>query len=203
MPQEVSMFRSSALALALSMFTGGIAHASTWALDPDHTTIGFAVKHMMVTDVKGTFDKFTGTVEIDEKDPTKSKVDVEIEISSVNTRNAKRDEHLRAGDFFEAAKHPKMTFKSTKVELAKDGSMKITGDLTLRGVTKPVTLAAAALSPEIKDPWGGMHRGTTATAKINRNDFGVTWQKPLEKGVGVVVGDEVTIELQVELAPKK
>jgi polyisoprenoid-binding protein YceI len=197
------MFRTSALALALALATGGVAHASSWVLDPDHSTVGFSVKHMMVTDVKGTFDKFTGTVEIDEKDPTKSRVEVEIDVASVNTRNAKRDEHLRAGDFFDVAKQPKMTFKSTKVEIAKDGSMKITGDLTMRGVTKPVTLTAAPLSAEVKDPWGGIHRGTTATAKLNRNDFGVAWQKALEKAAGVVVGDEVTIELQVELLPKK
>ncbi len=196
------MIRSSALALALSTFVGGAAHAAPWVLDGDHTTVGFAVKHMMVTDVKGTFDKVTGTVEIDDKDPSKSRVDVEIDVASVNTRNAKRDEHLRSADFFDTAKFAKMTFKSTKVEVAKDGSLKITGDLSLHGVTKPVTLSASPLSAEFKDPWGGTHRGTTATAKINRKDFGLTWNAALEKG-GVVVGEDVLIELQVELLPKK
>ncbi len=191
--------RSSALALAL--LAGG-AHASSWSLDADHTTIGFSVKHMMVTDVKGAFDKFTGTVELDDKDPTKSKVDVEIELASVNTRNAKRDEHLRSPDFFDVAKTPKMTFKSTKVEVAKDGALTITGDLSLHGVTKPVTLKAAPLSAELKDPWGGTHRGTTATGKINRKDFKLEWNKTLEKG-GVLVGEDVLIELQIELLPKK
>jgi polyisoprenoid-binding protein YceI len=193
--------RASALALALASLAPQ-AHASTWVLDADHTTIGFAVRHMMVTDVKGAFDKFTGTIEIDDKDPSKSKVDVEIELASVNTRNGKRDEHLRSPDFFDVAKTPKMTFKSTKVEVAKDGGITITGDLALHGVTKSVQLKAAPLSAELKDPWGGLHRGTTATTKINRKDFKLEWNKTLEKG-GVLVGDEVTIELQVELLPKK
>lgn len=195
------MLRSSALALALASFVGGAAHASSWVLDPDHTTIGFSVKHMMVSDVKGAFDKFTGSVEIDDKDPSKSLVNVEIDVASINTRNAKRDEHLKSPDFFDAAKNAKMTFKSTKVDVAKDGSMTITGDLTMHGVTKSVTLASAPLSAAIKDPWGGTHRGTTATAKINRKDFGLTWNKALESG-GVIVGEDVTIELQIELLPK-
>lgn len=196
------MLRSSALALALSTFVGGAAHASSWVLDPDHTTIGFSVKHMMVTDVKGTFDKFTGSVEIDDKDPSKSLVNVEIDVASIDTRNSKRDDHLKSPDFFDVAKNAKMTFKSTKVEVAKDGSMKITGDLTMHGVTKSVTLASAPLSAEFKDPWGGAHRGTTASAKINRKDFGLEWNKPLEKTAGVLIGEEVTIELQIELQPK-
>ena len=132
--------RASALALALA--AAGNAHASSWTLDPDHSTVGFAVKHMMVTDVKGTFDKFTGTVELDDKDPTKSKVEVEIDVSSVNTRNAKRDEHLRSPEFFDISKAPKMSFKSTKIEAAKDGSLTITGELSMHGVTKPVALHA-------------------------------------------------------------
>jgi polyisoprenoid-binding protein YceI len=195
------MLRSSVLFVAFASFVGGAVHASSWVLDPDHTTIGFSVKHMMVSDVKGSFDKFTGSVEIDDKDPSKSLVNVEIDVASVNTRNAKRDDHLKSADFFDAAKHPKMTFKSTKVEIAKDGSMKITGNLTMRGVTKSVTLSSAPLSAAVKDPWGGTHRGTTATAKINRKDFGLTWNTALEAG-GVVVGDDVTIELQIELLPR-
>jgi polyisoprenoid-binding protein YceI len=191
--------RASALALALA--AAGNAHASSWTLDPDHSTVGFAVKHMMVTDVKGTFDKFTGTVELDDKDPTKSKVEVEIDVSSVNTRNAKRDEHLRSPEFFDISKAPKMSFKSTKIEAAKDGSLTITGELSMHGVTKPVALHAAPLSAEFKDPWGGTHRGTTATAKLNRKDFKLVWGEVLEKGG--VVGEDVMIELQIELLPKK
>lgn len=197
------MFRSPVLAFALATLVGGGAHASSWVLDPDHSTIGFAVRHMMVTDVKGSFDKFTGTVEVDEKHPEKSVINVEIEVASVNTRNGKRDDHLKSADFFDVAKNPKMSFKSTKIEVAKDGSMKITGDLSMHGVTKPVTLSSAPLSAEFKDPWGGTHRGTTATAKINRKDFGLEWNKPLEKGAGLLIGDEVMIELQIELLPKK
>jgi polyisoprenoid-binding protein YceI len=192
----------SALALALSPLVAAGAQASTWTLDADHTTVGFSVRHMMVTDVKGAFDKVSGTVELDDKDAAKSKIDVEIDAASINTRNQKRDDHLRSPDFFDVAKFAKITFKSTKIELAKDGSMKITGDLTMHGVTKPVTLQAAKLSDEYKDPWGGTHRGTTATAKLNRKDFGLEWNKTLEKG-GVLVGEEIAIELQIELMPKK
>jgi polyisoprenoid-binding protein YceI len=191
--------RSLSLAAALAL--SGSAQASTWVLDADHTTVGFAVKHMMVTEQKGAFDTFTGTIELDDKDLTKSTVNVTIEPASINTKNKKRDDHLRSPEFFDAAKFPKMTFASTKVEKAKDGSFLVTGNLTIRDVTKPVTLTVAPLSDEFKDPWGGSHRGTTATATINREDFGLTWNKTLEKG-GIVVGKDVKIELQVELLPK-
>ena len=187
----------SALALALSPLVAAGAQASTWTLDADHTTVGFSVRHMMVTDVKGAFDKVSGTVELDDKDAAKSKIDVEIDAASINTRNQKRDDHLRSPDFFDVAKFAKITFKSTKIELAKDGSMKITGDLTMHGVTKPVTLQAAKLSDEYKDPWGGTHRGTTATAKLNRKDFGLEWNVALETG-GVLVGDKVKINLDIQ-----
>jgi polyisoprenoid-binding protein YceI len=191
--------RSFALAAALAL--SGSAQASTWVLDTEHTTVGFSVKHMMVTEQKGAFDTFSGTIELDDKDLTKSTVNVTIEPASVNTKNKKRDDHLRSPDFFDTAKFPKMTFTSTKVEKAKDGSFLVTGNLTIRDVTKPVTLTVAPLSDEFKDPWGGTHRGTTATATINREEFGLVWNKALEKG-GFVVGKDVKIELQVELLPK-
>ena len=193
--------QTRSLVLATAFALSGSAHASTWVLDADHTTVGFAVKHMMVTEQKGAFDTFTGTIELDDKDLTKSTVNVTIEPASINTKNKKRDDHLRSPEFFDAAKFPKMTFASTKVEKAKDGSFLVTGNLTIRDVTKPVTLTVAPLSDEFKDPWGGSHRGTTATATINREDFGLTWNKTLEKG-GIVVGKDVKIELQVELFPK-
>ena len=177
------------------------AQATTWTLDPDHSTVGFSVSHMTVTNQKGAFDTFSGTVEVDDKDVTKSKVNVDIDAASINTKNKKRDDHLRSPEFFDTAKFPKLTFKSTKVEKAKDGGLLVTGDLTIHGVTKPTVLTVAPISAELKDPWGNIHAGTTATAKINREDFGLKWNAALESG-GVVVGKEVTIELQVELLKK-
>jgi polyisoprenoid-binding protein YceI len=194
--------RLSSLALVAAFAAAGPASAATWVLDTEHSTVGFAVKHMMVTDQKGAFDTFSGTIELDDKDITKSTVNVTIDPASVNTKNKKRDDHLRSPDFFDAAKFPKVTFVSTKVEKAKDGGLLVTGNLTIRDVTKPVTLTVAPLSDEFKDPWGGSHRGTTATATINREEFGLTWNKALEKG-GFVVGKDVKIELQIELLPKK
>lgn len=189
--------RAFPLAIAFSLALP--AAASTWVLDDAHSTVGFSVKHMMVTEQKGAFDKFTGTVELDEKDATKSKVNVEIDVASINTKNVKRDEHLRSPEFFDAAKFPKITFKSNKIEKAGAG-FKVLGDLTMHGVTKPVVLDVAPLSDEFKDPWGGTHRGTTAKTVVARKDFGLAWNKTLEKG-GVVVGEDVAIELNIELVP--
>ena len=196
MLKRLSLFAvPTALALA-----AGPAAASSWVLDADHTTVGFAVQHMMVTTQKGAFDTFTGTIELDDKDVTKSTVTVSIDTASINTKSKKRDDHLRSPDFFDAVEFPKLTFASTKVEKAKDGSLNVTGNLTMHGVTKPVTLTVAPVSEGLKDPWGNLHRGTTAVAKINREDFGLSWNAALEKG-GVIVGKEVTIELQIELIP--
>lgn len=180
------------------------ARASEWTLDPDHTEIGFSVRHMMVTDVRGAFEKYTGTITVDDKDVTKSTVAVEIDVASINTKVAKRDGHLKSPEFFDVAKFPKMTFKATKIEKgATANALKVTGDLTLHGVTKPVVLDVA-LSDEWQDPkeWGGRtHRGVKATTKINRQDFGVSWQTKLDRG-GVVAGDEVTIMINAELIKK-
>lgn len=179
--------------------------ASAWTLDQTHTDIGFTVRHMMVTDVKGSFDKYTGTIFIDDKDFTKSTVNVEIDVNSVNTKVEKRDAHLRGEDFFDAARHPKMTFKSSKIERgAKPNLYKVTGDLTIRGTTKPVTLDVEVSEPW-QDPkeWGGnIHRGVKATGKINRQEFGLKWQTKLDKG-GVVAGDEVTLLINAELIEQK
>jgi polyisoprenoid-binding protein YceI len=196
----------SKIALALAFALAALPAAATeWALDDTHTEIGFSVRHMMVTDVKGAFDKYTGVINIDEKDPTKSVVNVDIDVNSVNTKVAKRDAHLKGPDFFDAANHPKMTFKSTKIEKgAKANTYKVTGDLTMRGVTKPVTLDVE-VSDAWTDPkdWGGnVHRGVKATGKINRQDFGLKWQTKLDKG-GVVAGDEVTLNINAELVEKK
>lgn len=188
---------SAIIALALPSF----AFATTWTIDPDHSSIGFKVKHLMVSNVKGSFDKYTGIVEIDDQDITKSKVEVSIDTNSINTNVQKRDEHLRSADFFDVAKYPKMTFVSKKVAKAGKDKLKVTGDLTLHGITRQVILDVEGPSKESKDPWGVIRKGASASAKINRKDFGLVWNAALETG-GVVVGDEITITLEVEMIKK-
>ena len=188
---------STIIALALPTF----AFATTWTIDPDHSNVGFKVRHLMVSNVKGNFDKHTATVEINDKDITKSKVEVSIDTNSINTNVQKRDEHLRSADFFDVAKYPMMTFVSKKVAKAGKDRLKVTGDLTLHGVTRQVVLDVDAISKESKDPWGNIRRGTTATTKIDRKDFGLIWNKGLETG-GVLVGDEITITLEIEMIRK-
>lgn len=179
-----------------------VALATTWNIDPEHSNIGFKVKHLMVSNVKGSFEKLTGTVDINDTDITRSKVEVSIDTTSINTNVQKRDEHLRSADFFDVAKYPAMTFVSKKV--AKDGKdkLKVTGDLTLHGVTKEVVLFVEGPSQESKDPWGNFRKGASATAKISRKDFGLIWNKALETG-GVVIGDEILITLEVEMIKAK
>jgi polyisoprenoid-binding protein YceI len=178
-----------------------VASASTWSIDPDHSNVGFKVKHMMVSSVKGSFEKHSGSLDLNDKDITKSKVDVVIQTSSVNTGVAKRDDHLRSADFFDVAKYPTMTFVSKKVAKSGKNGLKVTGDLSLHGVTKEVVLLVDGLSKESKDPWGNLRRGTTATTKINRKDFGLVYNAALETG-GVAVGEEVAITLEIEMIKK-
>jgi polyisoprenoid-binding protein YceI len=179
-----------------------MAFATTWNVDPEHSNIGFKVRHLMVSNVKGQFDKHTGVVDINDKDVTKSKVEVSIDTASINTNVQKRDDHLRSPDFFDAAKFPTMTFVSKKVAKAGKDKLKVTGDLTLHGITKEVVLNVEGPTGESKDPWGVIRRGATASTKVNRKDFGLVWNKALETG-GVVVGDEVTITLEVEMIKGK
>lgn len=188
---------STIFALVLPVF----AFASTWAIDPDHSNVGFKVRHLMVSNVKGSFEKFSGTVQIDDRDITKSKVDVTIDTNSINTNVSKRDVHLRSGDFFDVAKYPTMTFTSKKVAKSGKDGLKVTGDLTLHGVTKEVTLDVEGLTGESKDPWGNIRKGATATTKINRKDFGLVYNAALETG-GVAVGEEVAITLEIEMIKK-
>ena len=189
---------STIIALSLPAF----AFASTWTIDSDHSNVGFKVRHLMVSNVKGSFEKFTGTVEIDDKDIAKSKVEVSIDTNSVNTNVAKRDVHLRSADFFDVAKYPAMTFVSKKVAKNGKDKLNVTGDLTLHGVTKSVVLDIEGPSQESKDPWGNIRKGATATTKINRKDFGLVYNAVLETG-GVAVGEEVTITLEIEMIQKK
>ena len=175
-----------------------LAQAAAWQIDPAHAAIEFRVRHLMVAWVKGSFPAVKGSAEIDETDLSRSKVTVTIETASIDTNNAKRDEHLRSADFFDAARFPTMTFVSKQV-IADGGQLRqVVGDLTIRDTTREVTLKVDELTPAIKDPWGKTRRGATASAEINRKDFGLTWNKLLETG-GVAVGDEVKIFLTVEL----
>jgi len=178
-----------------------MAHAATWEIDPAHASVEFRVRHLMVAWVKGAFPAVAGTVDIDETDLAKSKVSVTIGTASIDTNNAKRDEHLRSADFFDTASYPSMTFVSKKIVTEGGQLRQVIGDLTIRGATREVTLSVAELTPAIKDPWGNTRRGATATAEINRKDFGLTWNKAMETG-GMVVGDEVRIALDVELIRK-
>jgi polyisoprenoid-binding protein YceI len=190
------------VATVIALALPALASATTWNIDPDHSNVGFKVRHLMVSNVKGSFEKHTGVVTINDKDITKSRVDVSIDTASVNTNVAKRDEHLRSSDFFDVAKYPTMTFVSKKVAKAGKGKLKVTGDLTLHGVTKEVVLDVDALSKESKDPWGNTRSGTVATTKINRKDFGLVYNAVLETG-GVAVGEEVTINLEIEMIKAK
>ena len=189
------------IATAAILSLPAIATAAPWSIDTDHSNVGFKVRHMMVSNVKGDFSKFSGNVDIDDKDPGKTKVDAVIETSSINTGVAKRDEHLKSPDFFDVAKYPTMTFFSKKVKKEGVGKLKIYGQLTLHGITKDVVLDVQGLDKSFKDPWGNIKRGASATTTINRKDFGLVWNKAIESG-GVMVGDEVNISLEIELLKK-
>jgi len=196
------MRRLTILAMGvLCLAAPAIVLAAPWEFDPDHTGVHFKVRHLMVSSVRGEFEKVTGKIVYDEADITKSTADITIDAASINTRVAKRDEHLRSPDFLDAAKHPAITFRSKRVEKGADGSLKMTGDLTIKGVTREAVLAVEGPTPAVKDPWGNLRVGGTATTKINRKDFGLTWNAALETG-GVVVGDEVEITIDVEIYRK-
>ena len=183
-----------ALAAALAVPAAGLA--DSWSIDGSHSRAGFSVRHLVISDVKGEFTKLSGKVSIDEKDLAKSSVEATIEAASIDTREPKRDNHLRSEDFFDVAKCPTITFKSTKVEPGADGKVKVAGNLTMRCTTKPVVLDGELTQP-IKDQMGGTRRGFSATTKVNRKDFGLTWNQALETG-GVLVADRVDIEIELQ-----
>ncbi|MBS1841812.1 MAG: polyisoprenoid-binding protein [Acidobacteria bacterium] len=174
------------------------AATTTWKIDPAHTAAQFAVKHMMISTVRGEFKGVTGTVIWDDQDVTKSSVDVTIDAKTVNTGEKDRDADLRSANFFDVEKFPALTFKSRKVESAGSGKLKVTGDLTMRGVTKEVVLDVEGPSEAIKDPWGNTRSALNATAKLNRQDYGVKWNAKMDGG-GVVVGDTVSITIDLEM----
>jgi len=170
---------------------------STWNLDAVHSVAEFKVKHMMISNVKGQFTGIGGTMILDEADVAGSRVDMIIEAASINTREAQRDAHLKSADFFDVEKFPTLTFKSTQVTRTGAGELSVTGDLSIHGVTRQVTFAVEGPTPPAKDPWGNLRVGASATAKINRKDYGLVWNAALETG-GILVGDEVTITLDVQ-----
>ncbi|MGH7925781.1 MAG: YceI family protein [Candidatus Binatus sp.] len=196
-----SWISRTAIAIALSVALPVLGQADTWQIDPAHTNVVFTVRHMMISNVKGQFQKTSGTINANGNDPASAKIDGTIDASSIDTRVEKRDLHLKSPDFLDVAKYPTITFKSTKVEAAGPNKWKVTGDLTLHGVTKPVVLDVEGSGAPITDPMGNTRAGASATTNIKRSDFGLTWNKALEAG-GVMVGDEVAISIDLEAIKK-
>lgn len=171
---------------------------TTYTIDPAHSSAQFVIRHMMITNVRGGFSSVKGTVEFDAANPSDSSVDVVIDANSIKTLDEQRDAHLKSADFLDVEKYPTITFKSTKVTPGSDGEATVTGDLTIHGVTKPVTLKVEGPTAEGKDPWGNIRIGASATTKIKRSDFGLTWNAALETG-GIMVADELKVELDVQM----
>ncbi len=190
---------TAGLAAALSL--PAAAANSNWQIDPAHSSAQFSVRHMAISTVRGAFSKVTGSVVFDDKDVSKSTVEVTIDANSVDTRVPDRDNDLRSEKFFDVVHYPSITFKSKRVEQVAPGKLKVTGDLTIRGTTKEVVLDVEGPTAPMKDPWGNTRNAATATTKINRQDFGVKWNATLDNG-GVVVGDDVSIVIDVELVKK-
>src|SRR6201987_1377090 len=170
---------------------------TTWNIDPTHTAAEFKVKHMMIANVKGHFSKVSGVLVRDESNPANDRVEATIEAASIQTRDEQRDAPLKSADFFDVEKFPTLHFKSTSISVVRDGELAVEGDLTIRGVTHKVRFDVEGPTPPAKDPWGNTRVAVSATTKINRKDFGLTWNAALETG-GILVGDDVTITLDVE-----
>jgi polyisoprenoid-binding protein YceI len=170
---------------------------TTWKLDPVHSVAEFKVKHMMISNVKGQFAGISGVLTRDETNITNSRVEVSIDAASINTRDDQRDAHLKSADFFDVEKFPALTFRSTSVKRTGGDELAVTGDLTIHGVTRNVVFQVEEPTEPAKDPWGNTRLGLSAVTKINRKDFGLTWNAALETG-GILVGDEVTITLDVQ-----
>jgi polyisoprenoid-binding protein YceI len=171
--------------------------STTWNIDPVHSVAEFKVKHMMISNVKGQFTSVQGVLSLDESDITNSRVQASIEAASINTREAQRDAHLKSADFFDVEKFPTLSFQSTRISRAGDGELSVAGDLTIHGITRSVQFAVEGPTAPGKDPWGNTRVGLSATTKINRKDFGLTWNAALETG-GILVGEEITITLDVQ-----
>lgn len=174
------------------------AATTAWQIDPAHTAAGFSVRHLMISSVRGQFKGITGAINWDDQDIAKSTVNVTIDAKTVDTSEPMRDKDLRSDKFFDVEKYPTITFKSTKVEQVSAGKLKVTGDLTIHGITKSVVLDVEGPSAQIKDPWGNTRVAINATTKVNRQDFGVKWNANIDGG-GVVVGDDVNITIDLEM----
>jgi polyisoprenoid-binding protein YceI len=177
------------------------APTTTWTIDPVHSVAEFKVKHMMISNVKGTFTALQGALTLNEKDVTQSRIEATIDATSIHTRDPQRDAHLKSPDFFDVERFPTLSFVSTKVARDANGELAVTGDLTMHGVTKPVTFTVEGPTTAQKDPWGNVKIGASATAVIHRKDFGLTWNATLETG-GFLVGDEVKISLSIQAVVK-
>jgi polyisoprenoid-binding protein YceI len=184
--------------LAAILSLPAAAATSEWKIDPQHSSAQFSVRHMAISTVRGAFSKVNGSIVLDDKDITKSTVDVTIDVSTVDTREPNRDNDLRSDKFFDVAHFPAMNFKSKKVEQVAPGKLKVTGDLTIRGTTKEVVLDVDGPTAPVKDPWGNQRVAVSASSRINRQDFGVKWNATLDNG-GVVVGDDVNITIDAEM----
>jgi polyisoprenoid-binding protein YceI len=183
----------------INMSTTAALQSATTVLniDPVHSVAEFKVKHMMISNVKGQFTNVTGLMNFDEADVTRSGIEASIEAASINTRDAQRDGHLKSADFFDVEKYPTLSFKSTRVTRTGEGELAVSGDLTIHGVTREVVFAVEGPTPPAKDPWGNTRVGLSASTKINRKHYGLTWNTTLETG-GILVGDEVTITLDMQ-----
>ena len=170
---------------------------STWNIDPTHSVAEFKVKHMMISNVKGQFSKLSGTLTRDESDPTRDRVEATIEAASIQTRDEQRDNHLKSADFFDVEKFPTLQFKSTGIRIVREGELSVEGELTIHGISRKVSFAVEGPTPAAKDPWGNTRIAVSATTKINRKDFGLTWNAALETG-GILVGEDVTITLDIQ-----
>src|SRR5258707_1797009 len=193
-----------AAGLAAVLSQPAVPAYSEWKIDPQHSSAQFSVSHMAISTVRGAFSKVNGMIVLDDKDITKSTVDVTIDVSTVDTREPARDNDLRSDKFFDVAHFPTMTFKSKRVDQIAPGKLKVIGDLTIRGTTKEVVLEVEGPTAPVKDPWGNQRIAASASSKINRQDYGLKWNATMDNG-GVVVGDDVNITIDAEMvkqAPK-
>lgn len=181
----------------MSAITTHAPATTTWNIDPVHSHAQFKVKHMMISNVKGEFTTITGSLKYNAEDPGKSHVEASIDVKTISTGDPQRDGHLKSADFFDIERFPTLTFKSTKVTKKSEGELAVAGDLTVHGVTRSVVFEVEGPSAPMKDPWGNTRVGLSATTKINRKDFGLTWNAALETG-GILVGEDVSITLDVE-----
>jgi polyisoprenoid-binding protein YceI len=189
------------LILGLLAIAPAFGQTATWTIDPDHSTAQFTVRHMAISNVTGTFTKVTGTVELNERDIAQSQVSATVDVSSVDTRVAARDADLRSPNFFDIQKYPTIDFKSKRI-VNSAGKLQVTGELTIHGTTREITLDVDGPTPEITDPWGKLRRGFSATGNLNRKDFGLVWNNLLKSGEAVVA-DNVKLQIDVEMTRKK